>query len=103
MSISGVSSKVVVSRSTVVILYTVFARLSALCGCKLGNFSVAGVLSNICLTAPPNECRSQCYKARGKVCDLVWVTSGGKFNMRQSLALAGPPKSAKIRGGGGCS
>ena len=33
---------------------------------------------------------------------MVWVTSGGKFNMRrQSLALAGPPKSAKEKGGGG--
>ena len=39
--------------------------------------------------------------ARGKICDLVWVTSGGKFNMRrQSLALAGPLKTAKNRGGG---
>ena len=32
---------------------TVFARLSAPCGCKLGNFSVAGFLSNIRITAPP--------------------------------------------------
>ena len=30
------------------------------------------------------------------------VTSGGRFNIRrQSLALAGPPISAKNRGGGG--
>ena len=36
--------------------HTVFARLSAPCGCKLGNFSVAGILSNIRITAPPNEC-----------------------------------------------
>ena len=35
--------------------------LSAPCGCKLGNFSVAGVLSNIRITAPPNDCRSRCY------------------------------------------
>ena len=50
----------------------------------------------------PNKCQSWCYKARGKVCDLVWVTSGGKFNMRRrSLVLAGPPKSAKTRRGGG--
>ena len=43
--------------------------------------------------------RTQCCfpdKARGKVIDLVWVMSGGKFNMmRRSLALAGPPKSAE--------
>ena len=51
------------------------------------------------LSAAPNEGRLRCYKARGKVCDLVWVTSGWKFNMRRrSLALAGPPKSAKNRG-----
>ena len=55
------------------------------------------------LSAPPNECRMRCYKARGKVCDLLWVTSGGKFNMRRRcLALAGPPKSAKNRGVGVC-
>ena len=35
---------------------TVFARLSAPCGCKLENFPVAGVLSNIRITAPSNEC-----------------------------------------------
>ena len=38
-------------------------------------------------------------KARGKVCDLVWVTSGGKFMRGRSLSLAGPPKSAKNGGG----
>ena len=46
--------------------------------------------------------RTQCFfpdKARGKVCDLVWVTTGGKFTMRRRfLVLAGPPKSAKNRG-----
>ena len=39
--------------------------------------------------------------ARGnsKVCALVLVTSGARFNIRrQSLALAGPPISAKNRG-----
>ena len=37
--------------------------------------------------------------ARGKVCDLVLVTSGGRFNIRRrSLALAGPPISAINRG-----
>ena len=49
--------------------------------------------------------RTQCClpdKARGKVCDLVWVTSRRKFNMwRWSLALAGPPKSAEKKAGGG--
>ena len=70
--------------------------------CKLGIFSVAGVLSNIRITAPPNECQSRCNKARGKVCDSVWVTSGVKFNMRRrSVVLAGPRKSAKNRGVGG--
>ena len=37
--------------------------------------------------------------ARGKVSDLVLVTSRGRFNIRiRSLALAGPPISAKNRG-----
>ena len=49
------------------------------------------------------DSRTQCWfpdKARGKVYDLVSVTSGGRFNIRrQSLVLAGPPISAKNRGG----
>ena len=33
------------------------------------------------------------------MCDLVLVTSGGRLNIRRrSLALAGPPISAKNRG-----
>ena len=48
---------------------TVFARLSAPCGCKLGIFSVTGVLSNICITAPPNECRSWCYVPQQEIAD----------------------------------
>ena len=36
---------------------TVFARVSAPCGFKLGNFSVAGDLSNIHITSYPNESR----------------------------------------------
>ena len=46
----------------------------------------------------------QCWfadTARGKVCDLVSVTSGGEsFNIRKrSLVFAGPPISARNRGG----
>ena len=42
--------------------------------------------------------------ARGKVCDLVLVTSGGRFNIRRrSVALAGPQFPQKIGGGGECA
>ena len=87
---------------------TVFARLSASCGCKLVKlFCSRDFVKHLYNRTPqwvPIALRTQCCfpdKARGKVCDLVWVTSGGKFNMRRrSLALAGHPKSAKNRGGG---
>ena len=38
---------------------TVFARLSAWCGCKLGIFSEVGVLAVFHFTAPLNDCRSE--------------------------------------------
>ena len=93
---------------------TVFAQLSTPCGCKLGNFSVTGVLSNIPITAPPNECRSGCYVRQQEMADrwqlqspyiyLFVVLKQKKFNMgRRSLALAGTPKSVKNCGGGGCA
>ena len=37
----------------------------------------------------------------GKRKDMCFGYFWGRFNMRQSLALAGPPISAKNRGGGG--
>ena len=65
---------------------TVFARL-----CKLGNFSVSGVLSNIRITTPPNECRLRCYVPQQEMADR-----------RQTISCAcWSPKSAKNWGGGG--
>ena len=38
---------------------TVFARLSAQCGLRLGNFSEVGVLAIFHFTAPLNDCLSE--------------------------------------------
>ena len=47
---------------------TVFARLSARCRCKLGNFSLVGVLAIFRFTAPVNDCRSEHY---GRYCTFA--------------------------------
>ena len=41
------------------VVCTIFARLSAWCGCKLGNFSEVGVLANFRFTASLNDCLSE--------------------------------------------
>ena len=90
-------------------VHTIFAWLRAPCGCKLGNFSVAGVLSNICITAPPNECRSHselnaAFQTRQEERYVIWfgILLRGNLTWGDDLwHLLVPQNRRKI--GGGCA